>query len=99
MIPRSLVRSAGALGFFFALSILVSCGRDKAPVAPRSLPWDASTAAVEPMASTLSALDALWPNEDGRSWQYDVFWCSTIGTGDAPIYSTREQVPPAPDVI
>jgi len=46
-------------------------------------------------AVTEDHMTALWPNEDGRWWQYDVV---TREWGDNPtaLYSTRDEVPPAP---
>jgi hypothetical protein len=43
-------------------------------------------------------LDRLWPNDDGRYWQYDVVTRGWVDTG-GDTFATAAQVPPAPSPL
>jgi len=41
-------------------------------------------------------LESIWPNDDGRSWQYVYTWRVWDGSVVEPSYGSRDEVPPAP---
>ena len=79
--------------FLFPLA-LAGCDRATPPTQPQ--PTSALSAqALAPLASPQSSLDALWPNEDGRRWDYD-FHFAEYAHFIPRAYPTRQQVPAAP---
>jgi hypothetical protein len=86
-----------ALASLFALLLLEGCG-----TTPASAPA-ASTELANPSSSELALLspgkgmiDPLWPNDDGRFWQYRLAEAWTPVTLD--FYDQAANVPPAPSV-
>ena len=78
-----------------ALLFLAGCG-EQSTLEPRS----ASLGSVQFAAPALpgrATLDAYWPNEDGRSWEYD-YRFETCGVPTIPSYATTEEVPNAPPI-
>lgn len=84
-----------------SLALLIAL--DGCGVTPASAPTTslARTSAASTDAPTLAApgagpMDALWPNDDRRFWQYRLVQTTTDGT--LPIYPPGVAVPPAPSV-
>lgn len=74
---------------------LAGCDRTFAPTQPSSTSG-LSAQALAPLASPASSLEALWPNEDGRRWDYDFRYDEYARIFPPNAYPTRQEVPPAP---
>ncbi len=95
---RTSVAPAAGLALALAVftALLVGCGQTNSPVGPVASP---DTRTESNLYATTAVgrvdLDALWPNEDGRRWDYQL-----VMTGRDPIeptlYPTPADVPPAP---
>jgi hypothetical protein len=75
-------------------SLCSGCGHESVtqPRTVRYYPLSASA------ATKSSGLDALWPNEDGREWEYQLYsiYCPGPGASPTPVYPSPDQVPAAP---
>src|SRR5262249_58323047 len=70
--PSRAVEVAMRLSFALCLAVvLAGCGRDAAPIAPRT----AARTSLESASTAVTKsgkLDDLWPSADGHSWSYDL---------------------------
>jgi len=82
------------LALFLLPLALAGCDRAMQTTQPVAAPALGAQAFV-PLASPQSSLDALWPNEDGRRWDYD-FRFDEYAHFNPHAFPTRQQVPEAP---
>ena len=86
-----------ALVSLSAAAVIAGCGGDSTPLQPGdTTDLGAQASLYATRAAGKVNLDALWPNEDGRRWDYR-YAASACEPGPPLLHPTPDEVLPAPD--